>query len=142
LREAYQFLTFWNLIMNMSGNGSLADRLDSLYHQLATNKIRFMGSVLDLENELVKQTQMKQLSWNQTITIEEFSDADGYLNDKNIDEAVWLESLSRETELDCRMIIDFKPVKALGLERWQVMVNENGKPVIYDFKVWFVPVPV
>jgi hypothetical protein len=125
---------------NMSGmSDSIATRLGNLDSQLHTNKPRFMGSILDLENELAKQTEVKMLSWS-PINIEEFSDENGRLDDQLIPESTWLGTLSRETGLDCRMILDFKLVKELGLYRWQVLVNHGGKPVTYDLSVWVVPV--
>lgn len=127
----------------LSGNSdSLADRLDSLVYQLETNATRFLGSVIDLENKLAKLNppQPAYTQWPKTITFEEFADEDGDLNDQKIEESVWLESLTRETGLDCRMILDFKPLKNLGCIRWYVVVNQKGKPVTYDFQVWIVPV--
>jgi hypothetical protein len=94
-----------------------------------------------MENEFAKQTQIKPLSWHKSISIEEFCDDDGILNNQNIDESTWLKSLSYETQLDCRMIIDFKPVKQLGRERWEVIVNINGKAIVYIFHVWIVVAP-
>ena len=127
--------------MNMSGMfESIADRLNSLEYQLSTNKSRFLGSILDLENEISKLAILKPLKLPNSIEIEEFADENGYLNDPNIPEATWLETLSRETDLDCRMIVDFKPVRELGMERWQVVVNQEGKPVTYDISVWIIPV--
>ena len=127
--------------MNMSGMfESIADRLNSLEYQLSTNKSRFLGSILDLENEISKLANLKPLKIQNSVEIEEFADENGYLNDPNIPEAIWLETISRETDLDCRMIVDFKPVKELGAERWQVVVNEKGKPVTYDLHIWIIPV--
>ena len=129
--------------MNISGiHQTFAARLDNLQRQLVANRLMFLGSILDLENELSEQAQAASpLLWKESVTIEEFSDEDGMLNDQTIQESTWLETLSRETGLDCRMVVDFKPVKALGIERWQVVVNEKGKPVTYDIRVWIVPSP-
>jgi hypothetical protein len=127
----------------MSGtNESLAIRLNNLNSQLENDPIRFLGSILDMENAAAKLTQpeVTPLTWHKTIAFEEFSDEEGRLNDQNIEEGVWLESLKRETGLDCRMILDFKPVKELGMERWQVLASRSGKSVMYDLQVWIVPV--
>jgi hypothetical protein len=123
----------------LSGNSdSLASRLDCLVHQVEDNPTRFLGAVLDLENQLAACVEVEPQELVDSVTIEEIVDSRGYLKDGNIEEAVWLETLSRETDMDCRMILGFNPVKEVGLFRWNVLVNEGGEPVTYTIKVWVV----
>lgn len=126
---------------NMSGtSGSYGVRLRNLQSQYRTDRAMFFGSILDMENELAKFVDIVPFTFKNPVNIEELADDNGYLLDPNIPENTWLESLSRETGLDCRMIVGFRSVKELGLFTWQVVVAEGGKPVTYEMKVWIIPV--
>lgn len=71
---------------------------------------------------------------------ETLMDDNGYLT-STVDEQVWLASISAKTGLDCRMIVNYKPIKEVGLYTLRVLVAENGSPVDYEIKVWIIPAP-
>ena len=127
-----------NFNLSLSGVGSIAKRLARLSDRLRADQMAFLGAILDLENE-VDRLDAGPTPWANTVHVEEFADNQGFLKDSQIPESAWLETLSRETGLDCRAILDFKAPRELGLDVWRVVAIVSGKPVTYAIRVWIVP---
>jgi hypothetical protein len=114
--------------------------------ELEADKSLFLARVLDYENDVektigeAKSQQFRLPGGADSITIEEFADTDGYLT-STVDEQVWLASISAKTGLNCRMIVNYKPIKEVGLYTLRVLVAENGSPVEYEIKVWIISAP-
>ena len=124
--------------MKLSGKGTtICQRISHLKDLLDGGKTSFLAAILDYEDA---QTSSNPLILpRQTVTIEAIVTIDGYLNNQDIPEAVWLDSISRETKLDCRMILNFTPLKEIGLYPVKVIVSHNGKAAECDINLWIVP---
>jgi hypothetical protein len=124
------------------GAESIQIRMRNMVHQLESSQSVFLGSVIDLENELAAKDAIANpmpVELRNSVSVEEMADDEGYLLEKGIPEKIWLESLSRHSGLDCRMIHDFSPMNELGLYPLLVTVCVDGKPVVYSIKLWVVP---
>jgi hypothetical protein len=124
------------------GAESIQIRMRNMVIQLESSQSVFLGSVIDLENELAATGAVAHptpVELKSSVSIEELANADGYLLDQTIPESTWLESLSRHSGLDCRMIHNFEPIKELGLYPLLLTVCVDGKPVVYSIKLWVVP---
>jgi hypothetical protein len=94
---------------------------------------------LERKENILKHTRLHDVVPLDTIIVEEFADADDRLESSDIPEETWLETLSRKTGMDMRMILGFKPVTHIGLYRWQVVGSKAGELVYYSLDVWVVP---
>jgi hypothetical protein len=124
------------------GAESIQIRMRNMVIQLESSQSVFLGSVIDLENELASMGAAANpipVELCGSVTVEEMANEEGYLLDSGIPEKVWLESISRESGLDCRMIHDFTSIKELGLYTLLITASVNGKPMLYSIKLWVVP---
>lgn len=134
-----KYTTKGEIMNRLSGSSELiSTRLQTLIYELKQDEHIFLARVLDYENAVEKTANEKAVSaWHSPVTIEEFANESGHLTSE-VAEKTWLESISGQTGLDCRMIVNYNPIKELGLYSLKVLVAEDGSPVAYEVKVWVV----
>lgn len=92
-----------------------------------------------IDNPEPQVVPMKELP--DSVTVEEFADENGFLNDQNIPEGVFCETLSGLTGLDIRAV-DQVP-RELGLftiQVWYKTSKNMGTMETVLCKVWMIPV--